>query len=93
MMHRACALSDCLASSLSRTAELTRELDFLEQYELHSFAAQVKLIRGAWLLCDFTRQEEGKKLVQEALADRQHLLSKADVAFAEAKVAESIGGP
>jgi hypothetical protein len=77
--------------ALNRSANLIDELDALGRTELGDLAAQVKLIRAAWLLCDFDRQGEGRALAREALAERQHLFSPADVALAEAFAAEKVG--
>lgn len=77
--------------ALNLTADLSGELDTLERAALGNLAAQVKLIRGAWLLCDDSRGEQGRERVREALKERQHLFSPADVAFAEALAAEHIG--
>ncbi|MCI0456720.1 MAG: protein kinase [Gemmataceae bacterium] len=77
--------------ALNRTTELTKELDALGRLELGHLATQVKLIRGAWLLCDSARAGEGRQLVREALQDRQHLFSDADKAFAAALAAERLG--
>src|SRR5262249_54513686 len=70
--------------ALNQIADLTQELDALEREELDDLAAQVKLVRGAWLLCDFDRQGEGRAIIREALNERHPLFSPADVAFAEA---------
>lgn len=77
--------------ALNNIPHLTGELDVLGQLDLGNSAAQVKLIRGAWLLCDSARQREGRALVQEALKQRQDLFSPADVALAEALAADRVG--
>jgi serine/threonine protein kinase len=77
--------------ALNRTADLVAELDALEQAELGTLVAQVKLIRAAWLLCDWDKQAEGRALARAALANRQQLFSDADVAFAEGLASERVG--
>jgi hypothetical protein len=77
--------------ALNAITDLSAELNDLSRLNLGDLAAQVNLIRGAWLLCDFDKQGEGRALVREALDNRHHLLSPADVAFAEALAAERVG--
>ena len=77
--------------ALNQTEALTGELAALDQFPPGELTAQIKLMQGAWLLCDLSRQDRGQVLVREALADRQHLFSSADGAFAEALAAERTG--
>jgi hypothetical protein len=77
--------------ALNQTDRLTAELDELGRADMGQWAAQVRLLQGTWLLCDMGRSAEGRKLVQQALADRDTLLSDADRAYAEALAAEQIG--
>jgi hypothetical protein len=77
--------------ALNRCDELVAELDALDATDLGELGAQVKLMRGAWLLCDTAGQPEGRALVRQALEQRQHLFSEADVAFAEGLAAEQVG--
>ena len=68
-------------------ATLTAELDDLErQGDLGPLAAQVSLVRGAWLCCDSARMEEGRAALRRALAARNDLLSVADALYAEALI-------
>jgi hypothetical protein len=77
--------------ALNRNEELTAELEALGRSELGDMAAQVKLIRAAWLLCDTARENEGRALAREACHDRQHLFSDADREFADGLAAEHVG--
>jgi serine/threonine protein kinase len=77
--------------ALNETARLTEELDTLGRLELGALRSQVILTRGAWVLCDSDQQSEGHALVRQALEDWEQLFSPADVAFAEALIAERIG--
>jgi serine/threonine protein kinase len=78
--------------AINDTKQLESELSDLKKMDLQELAAQVKLLEGAWLLCDSDRQAEGQRLVQESLRDRHLLFSKADEHFGEAIVASGIGG-
>jgi serine/threonine protein kinase len=77
--------------ALNAYAKLTDELQALGRLELGELGPQVALTRGALLLCDSDGQGQGRALVREALAERQLLFSPADIAFAEALVADRIG--
>jgi serine/threonine protein kinase len=65
---------------------LARELDDLAaRTDLDRLGAMFHLVRGAYFLCDSTKQEEGRELVRKALRARDDLnFSPADAAFAEA---------
>lgn len=77
--------------ALNDTPKLVAELEALDKIDLGEFKAQANLIRAAWLLCDVSLQNEGRKLAREVLDHRQQLFSKADEAFAEALAAERVG--
>ena len=77
--------------ALNQTDDLTAELAALNRSDLGALRAQVKLLEGAWLLCDVSQMAAGRERVQQALAARDQLFSPADVAFAEALVAPRVG--
>jgi serine/threonine-protein kinase len=77
--------------ALNRPEELTAELDALDREAPAEFAAQVKLTRAAWLLCDLSTQSQGRALAREALRRREQLFSDADREFAAGLAAERAG--
>ncbi len=60
--------------------------------DLGRLAAHVALVRGAYLLCNSGRQEEGRSEIRRALASRADLLTEADAGLAEALL-EARPGP
>jgi tRNA A-37 threonylcarbamoyl transferase component Bud32 len=70
---------------------LTAELDELEKQPLAELGPQVKLMKAAWLVCDVSRQGEGRVLAQQALERRGDLFSDADRHFAEGIAADRVG--
>src|SRR5262249_32185553 len=77
--------------ALNDTGRLARELDALGRGGLGDLAAPGALLPGARPLCGSAQEARGRALVQRALADRGHLFSAADVAFAEALAAGRLG--